>query len=68
MKTQGVPRAKASGRPVEEAGGSDFNGISQVQKGELRRRGAHLAYGLTLRGLRQTQISLGDNGGGTEAS
>src|SRR5262249_30837823 len=41
LKPQGVPRARASGRPVVAGRGGDDQGIAQAQKGERRRCYAH---------------------------
>jgi hypothetical protein len=40
------------------------NGIFQVQRGDIHRRGAHVSYGPCWRGPSRTQRSLGDNGQG----
>ena len=47
-------------------GGTISNGIAQAQRGEIHRRGAHVAYGPTprRRGLSRTRRVLGDNGQG----
>src|SRR5262249_58703304 len=41
LKPQGVPRARASGRPVVAGRGEDDQGMAQAHKGERRRCYAH---------------------------
>ena len=65
-------RGPRDGR-LGKAGGTISNGISQARRGEIHRRGAHVAYGPTLAwASSNANISwrqrAGAMGGGTEAS
>jgi hypothetical protein len=65
MALQGFAGAAASRRPVSgKLGEEDFKRHFTVRRGEIHRCGAHLTYGLTLRGLCRTRISLGEGGPG----
>jgi hypothetical protein len=60
----GSPGSRASGRPVGKSWGDDCKRHFTVRRGDRHRCGAHVARGLTLRGLRRTRMSLADNGQG----
>src|SRR5207253_3824965 len=66
LKPQGFPRARASGRPVVEGRGEDDKGMTKAQKGELRRRYAHVADETTPRvvGLVEGRYLLAPTGRG----
>ena|SRR5215813_3788218 len=43
LQPQGFPRARASGRPVVAGRREEDQGMAKAQKGEIRRRDAHVA-------------------------